>query len=111
MIKKYKVLAVSEFTEFVKSAPFEKEIYFADTWDEETSQEEMDDSCCEGWWGFKKTKIFDSDVLFMGWSGGGNIWCADISDFENLESDITFFLKDYVGGTTIENHVALEIRN
>lgn len=104
----YKLVTPKELAKFIETMPCNEEFFFADTWDEETSVERLDGSCCEGWWGIKKIKAFDSLIVIFGWSGGGQTWCTEVNN-EYLEDDIKHYLKDYVEGTTIENFVVLEM--
>jgi hypothetical protein len=103
----YEIMDAKQLADFILEAPFEQEFYFADTWDEETPEGELDGSCCEGWWGFKKIHAFDSDIVIFGWGGGGSNWCAEVNP-EYTEDDVKMYLKDYVQGTTKEGYVVLE---
>lgn len=105
----YKIVDVKQLAGFIVDAPTEQEFYFADTWDEETPEGELDGSCCEGWWGFKKIRAFDSDIVIFGWAGGGSNWCTEV-DKEYLEDDIKMYLRNYVKGTTKDWHIALEYK-
>lgn len=105
----YKIVDVRQLAEFIINSPMEQEFYFADTWDEDTPEDKLDGSCCEGWWGFKKIRAFDSDIVVFGWSGGGSNWCTEV-DKEYLEDDIKMYLRNYVKGTTKDWHVALEYK-
>lgn len=105
---KYQIVTPKELAKFIEVMPCNEEFYFADTWDLETSEEKLEGSCCEGWWGIKKIEAFDSLIVVFGWSGGGNEWCCEVN-MEYLEDNIKHYLKDYVQGTTINEHVVLEI--
>lgn len=104
----YKLVTAKELAKFIETMPFDAEIFFADTWDERTPVERLDSSCCEGWWGIKKIKAFDSAIVVFGWSGGGQSWCTEANG-EYLEDDVKHYLRDYVEGTTICGSVVLEI--
>lgn len=105
----YKIMSIRELASFIKKMPFDKEMCFADTWDENIPENELIEADASGWWGFKKVNIFDCVVVIFGWWGGGKVWCTEIINGEDyLEDDVYHFIKCYVEGTTIEDYVCVE---
>lgn len=100
-----------QLAEIIKETEFDKEVYFADTWEEDVPEEELNNLNCEGWWGFRKIKVFDSEALILGWIGGSIFYSTDISSYEYLQEDLKRFIEDHVGGTTEDGFVCVEIED
>ena len=104
---KYKIVNVKELADFIFEMEVGDEVYFADTWDELTSPEKLDGSCCEGWYGIKIISAFDSMMAIFNYAGGGKAFAAEL-DGDTIEEAIHYYLRNYVNGTTMFHHVVLE---
>ena len=104
---KYKIVDVKELADFIMEMEVGDEVYFADTWDEDTPPEKLDGSCCEGWYGIKVISAFDSMMAIFNYAGGGKAFAAEL-DGETIESSIHYYLRNFTEGTTVFHHVVLE---
>lgn len=103
----YKIIGVKELADYIMTMAANDEVFFASTWDEETEPTKLDGSCCEDWYGVKVINAFGYKFVVMAQSGGDKV-CAFRLNAETIETDIKYYLRTQVGGTTVYQHVVLE---
>ena len=96
---KYKIVNVEELADFIFEMEVGDEVYFAETWDEETPPEKLDGSCCESWYGIKIISAFDSMMAIFNYAGGGKAFAAEL-DGDTIEQDIQYYFNNFVNRTT-----------
>ena len=103
----YKIIGVKELADYIMTMAANDEVFFASTWDEETEPTKLDGSCCEDWYGVKVINAFDYKLVVLAQSGGDKVWAFRLNA-ETIETDIKYYLRTQVGGTTVYQHVVLE---
>ena len=89
----YVKITTEKLTEIIMKLPIETTIDFSEYYDEDI------DSKPEGWYGIKRTHIFDEEgfgVIVIGYYGGGCTKAIDISDYGNtFSSEIFDLINNY----------------
>ena len=112
MKNKYKLMNGKKLADFVLSKDYDEEYYFAADYPEEGINEDNQHDI-SGWYGIKRSKQFDADVVMVGYMGGGSCMMFDIGEAgEYLADDLERYIEHIINeGVPIEGLVCVQLEN
>lgn len=104
----YKIVNSEELAKFMlENAEIDKEYSLAADYPEDIEDTENWMSC-EDWYDIIRTRIFDTDSIIIGYSGGGEKWIFDIEiSTEHLADELAKYMRNLVNPV---NAMVLEIK-
>lgn len=109
-MKCHRVISTHELAKLVHELPLDATLDFATEWAERTPTNTLSSYDCASWYGIHKIALFNGSypLVICDYYGGGCPFCFE-ADPDTMEADFNTYLRDYVGGTSVPNHVCIEL--